>query len=474
MSNVEQWGMFEVELDGPSDGNPFLDVEVRAEFTHKDRTFEAPGFYDGNGKYRVRCMPEHRGEWSYVTKSSCSELDGKTGKFTCIAPGKDNHGPVGVHNTYHFAYADGTPHASFGTTCYAWIHQTEELQQLTLKTLKTAPFNKMRMCVFPKDYIFNKNEPSLYAFEKKDDGSFDFARFDPQFFARLEKRVGQLRDMLIEADLIIFHPYDRWGFARMSAESNDRYLRYLVARLSAFRNVWWSMANEWDLMKNLRVSDWDRFFQIVRDTDPYDHLRGVHNCREWYDHNKEWVLHQSIQSGDVESTLRWREKCAKPVVNDECKYEGNIRTGWGQISAKVMVYNFWATVARGGYCGHGETYEHQEEILWWSKGGELHGESPARIGFLRKIIEEAPPYLEPFAGSRRLAGLRGGDDYRLIYLGQAQPATVEVQLPVDLEYEVDVIDTWDMTVTTLDGTYSGNCDITFTGKEYQALRIRRV
>ena len=35
----------------------------------------------------------------------------------------------------------------------------------------------------------------------------------------------------IEADLILFHPYDRWGYSNMGAENDDRYLRYVVARL---------------------------------------------------------------------------------------------------------------------------------------------------------------------------------------------------------------------------------------------------
>jgi hypothetical protein len=36
------------------------------------------------------------------------------------------------------------------TTCYAWIHQPEELQRQTLETLAASPFNKIRFCVFPK------------------------------------------------------------------------------------------------------------------------------------------------------------------------------------------------------------------------------------------------------------------------------------------------------------------------------------
>ena len=34
----------------------------------------------------------------------------------------------------------------------------------------------------------------------------------------------------IEADLILFHSYDRWGFSEMDAETDDRYLQYVVAR----------------------------------------------------------------------------------------------------------------------------------------------------------------------------------------------------------------------------------------------------
>ncbi len=77
-------------------------------------------------------------------------------------------------------------------------------------------------------------------------------RFNPAFFRHLEKRVGQLRELGIEADLILFHPYDKghWGFDRMDAAADDRYLRYVVARLAAYRNVWWSLANEYDFMKD--------------------------------------------------------------------------------------------------------------------------------------------------------------------------------------------------------------------------------
>ncbi len=469
---VERWGIFELTLTGPAEGNPFLDVTLTATFTHLHRTVEVEGFYDGEACYRVRYMPDTTGEWRYTTHSNAAELDGRSGTFTCAPAQGTNHGPVRVHGIFHFAYEDGTPHFSIGTTCYAWAHQGAALEEQTLETLRTAPFNKMRMCVFPKHYTFSHNEPELHAFERREDGSFDFDRFNPAFFRHFEQRVGDLRDLGIEADLILFHPYDRWGYSTMASEVDDRYLRYLVARVAAFRNVWWSMANEYDLMPTKTMQDWDRFFRIVQTHDAYQHPRSIHNCRAFYDHGKPWVTHCSVQRADLEGVSLWREQYGKPVVVDECQYEGNIQHNWGNITAQELTHRLWEGSARGGYVGHGETYLHPDDILWWSKGGVLHGQSPARIAFLRRIME-AGPALDPFQSNWDLT--QGGDDsYRLIYLGRHRPAIKPITLPDDKRYAVEVIDTWDMTITPLDGAFSGPCEIPLPGKPYLALRIRRI
>ena len=469
---VERWGIFELSLDGPTAGNPFVDVRFGAAFRHGHRTITVDGFYDGEGVYRVRFMPDVEGEWRYLTHSSSPELDGKAGSFQAVAPGAGNHGPVGVRATYHFAYADGTPYNQMGTTCYVWNHQGDALEERTLATLKSAPFNKMRMCVFPKDYIYNHNEPPYYPYEGSRDAGWDFTRFNPAFFRHLEQRVGDLRDLGIEADLILFHPYDRWGFATMDAASDDHYLRYLVARLAAYRNVWWSMANEYDLMKGKEMSDWDRFFRVVQESDPYQHLRSVHNCRPFYDHNKPWVTHASVQHGDLDRVREWRDTYKKPVVVDECCYEGNIERAWGNISAQEMVHRFWlGTVVGGGYVGHGETYLHDEDILWWAKGGVLHGESAPRIAFLRSILEDSPPQgLEP---ADRF-GTGKGSDFYLYYFGVRQPGYYTLKLPADRQYTVEVIDTWNMSFTPLPGTVSGESVVKLPSKPYLGLRVRAV
>jgi hypothetical protein len=287
----------------------------------------------------------------------------------------------------------------------------------------------------------------------------------------LERRIGDLRDLGIEADLILFHPYDRWGYSTMPSEVDDRYLRYVVARLAAYRNIWWSMANEYDLMEAKTMADWDRFFRIVQTHDPYQHLRSVHNCRVFYDHSKPWVTHCSIQRHDLTQVNHWRETYRKPVVVDECAYEGNIHHNWGNITAQEMTHRFWEGFSRGGYVGHGETYLHPEDILWWSKGGVLHGQSPERIALLREIME-AGPQIDPLQSTWNLSRSGRGDSYALIYFGIHRPAFKEIPLPEEKRYTIEVIDTWEMTITKLDGTFSGTTRVDLPGKPHIALRIK--
>lgn len=476
---VERWDYFEFAMNGRADGNPFVDVTFSAVFQHQHRSISVDGFYDGEGRYVVRFMPDTLGEWQFTTHSSVPELDHLHGTFTCVPPSAGNHGNVSVERTYHFAYADGTPYYPFGTTCYAWTHQGEALEEQTLRTLSEAPFNKLRMCVFPKHYPYNQNEPVLYPFERNADGAWDFTRFNPPFFRHLEQRIAQLRALGIEADLILFHPYDEghWGFDRMPPEADHRYLRYVVARLAAFRNVWWSLANEYDLMKEKTSADWDAFFRTVQQSDPYQHLRSIHNCRAFYDHGKPWVTHASIQFADVEQVSVWRKLYNKPIVVDECRYEGNIPHRWGSITAREMVSKFWEGTVNGGYVGHGETYLRPNDELWWSKGGVLIGESPARIAFLRQILDDAPrggldTWHEEANINRDWFPTAGCPlEYYLTYFRTAQPALARFMLPAG-KYRVDIIDTWEMTITPLDHAVSGECSIELPSKPYMAVRLQ--
>jgi Domain of unknown function (DUF5060)/Protein of unknown function (DUF4038) len=300
---AEQWSVTELTIEGPSHGNPFVDVELSAEFTSEaDRHISVGGFYDGEGAYRIRFQAPSAGTWTYVTTSTARSLDGLRGAFEVRSPGPENHGPVGVADRFHFAYRDGTRFLPFGTTAYAWTHQPTALQERTLATLASSPFRKLRMCVFPKSYLFNTNEPERYPFARDSKGDWDFTRFDPQFFRHLEMRIDQLAELGIQTDLILFHPYDRWGFSAMPKTADDRYVQYLVRRLGAHRSVWWAMANEYDLLPSKTTEDWERLAAVVRTNDHVGHLTSIHNCHGFYDHVGPWITHCSIQRIDAYRT----------------------------------------------------------------------------------------------------------------------------------------------------------------------------
>ena len=496
--NVQQWDVFELTLSGPSQGNPFVECDLWARFTQGENSIEVRGFYDGQGVYRVRFMPPQQGQWTYRTGSNRTELSGKSGQFTCVAAGPGNHGPVRVRNTHHFAYADGTAYKPVGTTAYGWVHQPDELQDQTLATLKASGFNKIRMCVLPTRYGEQRERPRRFPFVQRDGGRFDLERFDVEFFANLERRIRQLRDLGIEADLILFHPYDegQMGLDRMPAEADDRYLRYVVARLRAYRNVWWSLANEFDLMTEKTDEDFDRFFQILQAEDPYAHLRSIHFSQRMYDPCRPWVTHLSVQNGlavsDFGRAVLYRQVCAKPIVYDEVRYEGNIDRRWGQLSGQEMLLRMWMGTIAGTYVGHGECLREGDKPVWLSKGGVLRGTSPPRIRFLKQVLDDAPEEgIEPIDQfyETRIGGKAG--QYYLIYFGRETPQQWLFELPKDgladgMKFRVEVLDTWEMTVRPMDSTFvvrrhspyvfraEKDAAIPLPGKPYQAIRIRRV
>ena len=455
-----QWRTFELELFGPEHGNPFTDVVLAAEFRHEERVLTAHGFYDGKGVYRIRFLPDEEGVWSFRTSSNARSLDAITGTFHCGPADPGYHGPVRVHDGGHFRHADSTRYFPVGTTAYAWTHQGDELEEQTLRTLAQSPFNKVRMCVFP--------------FEGSPETDWDFERPNPAYFRHLEDQIARLGDLGIQADVILFHPYDRWGFSAMSPADDDRYLRYVVSRLAAYPHVWWSLANEYDLLWSKDTSDWHRFAAVIREHDPHGHLLSVHNWVEIWDNSADWVTHASIQRS-TENTAEWRARWGKPVIVDECGYEGDIEWGWGNLTPQELVRRCWEGLVRGGYVTHGECFLAEDDVLWWSKGGALKGESTARMGFLRTILEQTPPDiagLDPLPSDFDVpvGGVEGR--YYLAYFGVMQPRRRTFSLPPGTAYQADVIDTWNATVTELPGAYEGTFTLPLPGRPYIAVRLR--
>ncbi|WP_443749334.1 DUF5060 domain-containing protein [Asticcacaulis solisilvae] len=495
-TTVERWGLYEIALNGPVTGNPFVDVTLAAIFQNGGTTVTVPGFYDGNGVYRIRFSPPQAGNWTWTCASHDPGLNGKTGAFTAIAPSAGNHGPVTVSpDGYHFDYADGGRFIQIGTTAYAWAQQPDARCGETLQTLAASPFNKIRMCVFP-NVAAEPIQP--FAATGPGDRDWDPERFNPAYFRRFEDRIRRLQAIGVEADIILFHPYDsRHGWMEMTRAQDELYLRYVMARLSAFRNVWWSMANEFDLVKSKNTADFDHLLQVVQAEDPHGRLRSIHNCHVLYDNRKPWITHASVQNGsavtdDTRAEI-YRDMWEKPVVFDEICYEGHVEARWGRLRGQEMVSRFWYATIGGTYAGHSETLTPENagpDASWAGKGGKLYGESAPRLAFLKSALSDAPP-IDPIDKwwDRHLGGQPG--KYYLRYFGPETPPSWPVVLPkVGLSggevFRADILDTWAMTVTPVAGTFTmarlnaydfgdpARPTLPLPSKPWQAVRLTRL
>ncbi|MFF3493335.1 DUF4038 domain-containing protein [Streptomyces sp. NPDC002795] len=448
---------FEGDDTPPLSDEPPLSIRLR----HPEAGEQVvPGFWDGGTTYRVRFSPSATGVWSWSVEGNRVRTGHTSGDFE-VHPG-DDPGPVRVAHRFHFAHADGTPFHPVGTTAYNWLHQEEPLFSSTVDALADAGFNKLRFMVFPQAGGYVEHYPDLLPFERGADG-WDVTRPDVAFFRRLDAAVELLGERGIQAEVLLYNAYDRghFGFDTLTEEQDAIYLRYVVARLSGYPHVWWSLCNEFDQMER-PAERWDRAGTLLAEIDPHDHPRSIHNWIELYDNNRPWVTHASLQNGSATTDFGranlYRDVYGKPVVLDEIKYEGDIPERWGNLDARELVHQFWITTVAGCYASHGESYRTESGSLHMVEGGKLRGTSPARLWFLRDVLDTlAVPGLDPIDKWDDPAHVAGVPRRQYVqYLGRSAPARWDFRLPIGCPGErvqegdtftVEVIDTWNMTVT---------------------------
>jgi hypothetical protein len=157
-----------------------------------------------------------------------------------------------------------------------------------------------------------------------------------------------------------------------------------------------------------------------------------------------------------------------------------------------MVHRFWQGTIAGTYVGHGETYLHPKNVIWWASGGKLHGKSPARLAFLKTVLDDAPAEgIDPIDKWQDLRTAGKAGEYYLVYLGRERPRQWLFELPrqglsAGMRFRVEVLDTWNMTTKPVTGDFEVIADTTYRyhakgrkrvklpGKPYIVLRIRRI
>ena len=133
---MKQYEMFELRFAAEILQDSWARIGLDAEFTCGGIRKTVKGFYDGDGQYAVRFLPETAGEWRWKVSGAVNA----EGTEAC-EPAEGGRGPVKAVGT-HFEYENGSLFIPFGTTVYALAHQDDALVEQTLESLKNAPFSK--------------------------------------------------------------------------------------------------------------------------------------------------------------------------------------------------------------------------------------------------------------------------------------------------------------------------------------------
>ena len=474
---IEQWGMFEVELPGPTDGNPFRRRRAhgaRSNTTATSRT--VTGFYDGDGVYRVRFMPDKHGPVAVHDAQQRRRTRRQDGRVRRRRADRQQSRPGARSATRSTSPTPTARRTSqLGTTCYAWTSpgrgaRGADAQDARRVAVQQAADVRVSRSGTPGTRTSRRCTP----FEGTPPNQWDFTRFNPAFFQHLEQRIAQLRDLGIEADIILFHPYDEghWGFDRMPDEADDRYLRYVVSRLAAFRNVWWSLANEYDFMTEKQESDWDRMIEVVHEADPYGRLLldpQRHACSTTT--RTRCSRTPASRTARPPRTPAGRCCTATCTASRSCSTRSSTRATFRSAGATCRPRRWCTAFGRASSPARIRATASATcspiDVLWWAKGGVLTRREPGADRVPARHAGDGAG--RGHRADRQVAGTRTSAASRASTTSstsaQSRPTKWKFQLPRrnrddpkelagGMQFHVDVLDTWNMTVTPVDEPFT--------------------
>jgi hypothetical protein len=217
-----------------------------------------PAFWDASrGKLIVRFTPTEDGQWTYKVTSNITAFDGKEGMFHAAA--SDAPGFVNVANVHHWATDNKQPHLWMGYIAdrFPFLPAAEFDQQLN-----EAAQN--RFTHFRGSILGGTQDRAVVCLGPD--------RPNPAYFDELDRRIAEIHKRGITTDLILAsHPDDITALFP-DWQARERFIRYLVARYSAF-NVTWQGFGEFEdyadgraLLKELGLD--------LKKLDPYQHPRS--------------------------------------------------------------------------------------------------------------------------------------------------------------------------------------------------------
>jgi uncharacterized protein DUF4038/uncharacterized protein DUF5060 len=417
---VDAYDFVEVNanITWPHARNPFTDAALSGWFQAKgdNRKWRVDGFCDSNdgSVFRIRFMPPAPGDYLYsVEYRQGSSTSTSTGAFH--ASDGRRHGPIRVdaQHPWHFVWEGTGEHYFFnGTTAY-WLMgwSDDKVIQSSIQRLHDLSINRMRVTIAGRTGVFY-GEPVMvgraspiapqwtvfltaWPAKQPEDiyhPGFDYTRFELSHWQKLDRalRFARDKDMVIS---LVLDMNDGRVHPEAGSEDEQRFLRYAVARFSAFSNISWDLGDDLDLFRDVA---WTRQTgSLIKDLDPYKHLATSHPVNNVHqDRTAQWFDFTSFQDWNREQhafMLNEREKQKRlgriiPQTNEEYGYEDHYPV-WAPKpdadSADTLRRMAWEIVMAGGYQTTGETARRGTNIWPDTGGGWMNGRGDATMTMLQ-------------------------------------------------------------------------------------------
>jgi hypothetical protein len=411
-----------VTVEGPSAKNPFTDASVSGWLRREGgERVEVAGFADSDdgSVHRIRFMPSKPGKHAYgVSYREGDFLREHKGSF--VARDGKRRGLVRVDpaHPWHFLW-EGTGEHYFwnGTTTY-WLlgWKDDETIRGVVDRLAALGVNRIRVAlcgrtkdggrwreplVQPIDHFAFRLNPWVAARpDSVEDPGFDVTRFNVEHWRKAERLLRRAREKDVVVSIIFYLDgmdpgVDPFGKQGCGSEDEKRYYRYAAARLAAFSNVMWDIANEYQLFRNEACVE--KIAPVLDAADPYGHLTSVHGHEDFKFRKSPWADFAMYQSWDEhgghEFLLKHRRLQAEsgrpmPQVNEEYGYEDHYPT-WGENrrpparSADNRRRLAWGMYMAGSYQTTGERADRGTGAGPDTGGGWINGRGDDEMVMLR-------------------------------------------------------------------------------------------
>ena len=376
---VPRWQPQDFEFTAKTNSSKPFYVSFNATVTAPDgKSFVVPGFYDGNGVWKIRVSPTMEGHWTLLTRSELPDLDNRRAACDCGAnTNRKIHGILRVdrEHPHHFIFDDGTRFFMQGYE-YDWLWALDmdkpnvPTVDKTLDLIASYGFNYVILNSFAYDTSWRKGKtsgddygPPLMLPWEGDNNNPDWSHMNLAYWKHYDQVISALFQRGIEAHMLIKVYNKSVNWPAHNSPEEQLFFRWLLARYSAYPNIIWDFSKEAHNEKDVAYKQ--QWLKYIRETDPYSHLVTVHdddkaNDGGAYDELTDFRADQEHHRYRA-TILRQRERRAWPVANVESDYE----CGFGGLQDKTyrqaqlpgdMMRTLWEIAMAGGYVGYYYTY----------------------------------------------------------------------------------------------------------------------